>query len=109
MDLFDNMPYMIFRLTAFVLKSFVQAKPYIFIDDGAVHKMVDWIVKYQNSNGSVWEPGRVIHKNMQVNISGKGHYEYGKTSKICISLFPITRKFKIYLLDTLDSVTRTYS
>lgn len=58
--------YYDFRLTAFVLKSFVQAKPYIFIDDGIIIKMVDWIIKYQNMNGSVWEPGRVIHKAMQV-------------------------------------------
>ena len=57
------------RLTAFVLKSFVQGKPYIFIDDAIITKMVDWIVnvKYQNQNGSFWEPGRVIHKAMQVN------------------------------------------
>ena len=85
---------MIFRLTAFVLKSFVQATPYIFIDDGAVHKMVDWIVKYQNSNGSVWEPGRVIHKNMQVNISGKSHYEYSKTSKIRFCHFQLLANSK---------------
>ena len=56
------------RLTAFVLKSFVQAKPYIFIDDKVIIKMVDWLVKHQSKGGSFLEPGRVIHKAMQVQL-----------------------------------------
>ncbi|XP_045204949.2 CD109 antigen-like isoform X1 [Mercenaria mercenaria] len=52
-------------LSAFVLKSFVQAKPYIFVDDDVIKKTVSWILKYQNKNGSFPEPGRVLHKEMQ--------------------------------------------
>lgn len=54
------------RLSAFVLKSFVQAKPYIFVDDDVIHKTIDWILKNQNDNGTFREPGKVLHKEMQV-------------------------------------------
>lgn len=52
-------------LSAFVLKSFVQAKPYIFVDDTVIEKTVAWILKHQNTNGTFQEPGRVLHKEMQ--------------------------------------------
>ena len=58
--------FIIFRLSAFVLKSFVQAKPYIFVSDDNIHKTIDWILKYQNGNGTFSEPGKVLHKEMQV-------------------------------------------
>ena len=58
----------IFRLSAFVLKSFVQAKPYIFVSDDVMHRTIDWIVKHQNDNGTFREPGKVLHKEMQVYI-----------------------------------------
>ena len=53
-------------LTAFVVKSFVQAKPYIFVDDKVINKAIDWIRKNQDTDGTFKEPGRVIHKEMQV-------------------------------------------
>ena len=58
--------FIVFRLSAFVLKSFVQAKPYIFVSDDNIHKTIDWILKYQNGNGTFSEPGKVLHKEMQV-------------------------------------------
>ncbi|KAH3873347.1 hypothetical protein DPMN_036581 [Dreissena polymorpha] len=56
-------------LTAFVVKSFVQAKPYIFIDDAVISKSVTWLVSQQRPDGSFAEPGRVIHTEMQVIIA----------------------------------------
>ncbi|KAI0217488.1 CD109 antigen [Lamellibrachia satsuma] len=54
-------------LSAFVVKSFHQAKPYIFIDTNLIDKTLGWIIDRQNSNGSFSEPsgGRVIHTDMQ--------------------------------------------
>ncbi|KAK3579106.1 hypothetical protein CHS0354_022127 [Potamilus streckersoni] len=52
-------------LTAFVLKSFVQARPYIYVDDNVNHKAVDWLLTQQNKNGTFNEPGKVLHKEMQ--------------------------------------------
>lgn len=57
------------RLTAFVVKSFHQAKSFIFIDDDTIKRAVDWMITRQNSDGSFPEPGRVIHKDMQVSDS----------------------------------------
>ena len=53
-------------LTAFVLKSFVQAKPYIFVDDGVINKAVNWLIERQTQDGTFDEPGKVLHKAMQV-------------------------------------------
>lgn len=63
----------LFRLSAFVLKSFVQAKPYIFVDDEVIKKTAAWILKHQNSNGTFQEPGRVLHKEMQVRHQFHGN------------------------------------
>ena len=55
-----------YRLSAFVLKSFVQAKPYIFVDDDVIHRTIGWILKHQKPDGTFEEPGKVLHKEMQV-------------------------------------------
>ncbi|XP_060581969.1 CD109 antigen-like isoform X2 [Ruditapes philippinarum] len=52
-------------LTAFVLKSFVQAKPYIFVDDDVINKAVDFLIDQQNADGTFREPGNVLNKAMQ--------------------------------------------
>ncbi|XP_069130827.1 CD109 antigen-like isoform X2 [Argopecten irradians] len=52
-------------LTAFVAKSFHQAKRHIFIDDETLTRAIDWMINRQAANGSFPEPGRIIHKNMQ--------------------------------------------
>nr|AVP12646.1 CD109 antigene-like protein 1 [Littorina littorea] len=56
-------------LTAFVAKTFHQAKPYIFIDDDVISRSIDWMLAKQKPDGSFPEPGRVIHKNMQGGAS----------------------------------------
>ena len=40
-------------LTAFVVKSFAQAKPYIFIDETDLQKSIDWFRSKQLENGCV--------------------------------------------------------
>uniref|UniRef100_A0A8C3II12 CD109 antigen n=1 Tax=Chrysemys picta bellii TaxID=8478 RepID=A0A8C3II12_CHRPI len=52
-------------LSAFVLRCFLQARPFIDIDPYVLKKTADWIVKYQKPNGEFWEPGRVIHSELQ--------------------------------------------
>ncbi|XP_062608191.1 CD109 antigen-like isoform X3 [Saccostrea cucullata] len=60
-------------LTAFVAKSFHQAKSHIFIDDETLQRAIDWMISRQNADGSFPEPGRVIHKDMQGgSASGPG-------------------------------------
>ena len=57
----------IFRLSAFVVKTFHQAKRQIFIDDEVLKKAINWMISHQASDGRFPEPGRVIHKDMQVS------------------------------------------
>ncbi|XP_076446304.1 CD109 antigen-like [Babylonia areolata] len=69
-------------LTAFVAKTFHQAKPYVFIDDQVIVRALSWMVARQRPDGSFPEPGRVIHKNMQ---GGAGNGT-GLTAFVLISL-----------------------
>ncbi|XP_033116725.1 CD109 antigen-like [Anneissia japonica] len=57
-------------LTAFVVKSFVQAQEYIFIDYKLVEKAVNWLLTQQNEDGSFREPGKICNRNMQGGVSG---------------------------------------
>ena len=57
-------------LTAFVLKSFIQAKPLVGIDQKVIDKSVEWLLKQQKPDGSFNEPGEVHHKAMQGGSSG---------------------------------------
>ncbi|XP_067661520.1 CD109 antigen-like [Haliotis asinina] len=58
-------------LTAFVVKTFHQAKPYIFIDDTVLTKAINWMIFRQDADGSFPEPGTVLHKSM-AGGAGKG-------------------------------------
>lgn len=61
-----------------MVKSFSEATDIITIDDDAVVKAVNWLVNQQNPNGTFNEPGKVLHKAMQVSAKGI-NYEKGCT------------------------------
>ena len=70
-------------LTAFVIKSFSQAKQYVeTIDENVIKKSIDWLISNQNEDGSFNEPGSVIHKDMQGGVNSR----LTVTSYILISL-----------------------
>nr|BAR45613.1 thioester-containing protein 2 [Scolopendra japonica] len=52
-------------LTAFVVKSFVQADKYITIDHTIIRSALNWLAKTQSPNGSFSEIGNVFYKSMQ--------------------------------------------
>ncbi|XP_067558865.1 CD109 antigen isoform X3 [Pseudorca crassidens] len=52
-------------LSAFVLRCFLEADPYIDIDQNVLHRVYAWLKGHQKSNGEFWEPGRVIHSELQ--------------------------------------------
>ena len=62
-------------LTAFVVKSFVQASPYIYINIPKVEEALNWMLGQQDGGGAFKEPGRVLHSGMQVlyRVSLKKH------------------------------------
>lgn len=57
-------------LTAFVLKSFVQAKKYIDIDKGVIEKAVDFLIKRgDEKSGSFVEKGQVFSTGLKGGLS----------------------------------------
>lgn len=56
-----------FRLTAFVLKSFAQARSFIFIDPQEMAAAKGWIVRQQRGDGSFPAVGRILNKDIQVS------------------------------------------
>ncbi|XP_037375872.1 CD109 antigen [Talpa occidentalis] len=52
-------------LSAFVLRCFIEADPYIDIDENVLRRTYTWLKRHQKSSGEYWEPGRVIHSELQ--------------------------------------------
>ncbi|XP_005739093.1 CD109 antigen-like [Pundamilia nyererei] len=52
-------------LTAFVLRCFLQAQPYVKIDQSVLDRAVSWLLKRQGPQGEFSEVGRLIHTEMQ--------------------------------------------
>ncbi|XP_010639505.1 CD109 antigen [Fukomys damarensis] len=52
-------------LSAFVLRCFLEADPYIDIDQNVLRRTFNWLKGHQKSSGEFWEPGRVIHSELQ--------------------------------------------
>ena len=58
-------------LTAFVLKTFAQARDVIYIDEAVLSSARAWIVKHQNADGSFDPVGFVHHQEMLGGLKGK--------------------------------------
>ncbi len=58
-------------LTAFVLKSFAQAKGLIYIDDSILNEATDWITSHQRANGSFEAVGFIHHQELLGGLQGK--------------------------------------
>ena len=58
-------------LTAFVLKTFSQAKGVIYVDPQVLSSAQGWIIQHQNADGSFDPVGFVHHKEMMGGLTGK--------------------------------------
>ena len=58
-------------LTAFVLKTFAQAKDLTFIDEAVLSDAAAWITQYQQKDGSFEAVGFVHHSDMMGGVQGK--------------------------------------
>jgi CD109 antigen len=58
-------------LTAFVLKTFSQAKDLTFIDQAVLSDAAAWITSHQKSDGSFEQVGFVHHEDMMGGVKGK--------------------------------------
>jgi alpha-2-macroglobulin len=57
-------------LTAFVLKSFAQAQPYIYIDEKEINASIQWFRLKQLENGCFPHIGMVHHQEMKGGLAG---------------------------------------
>nr|XP_046229740.1 CD109 antigen [Scatophagus argus] len=57
-------------LSAFVLRCFLQARPFISIDDHMLHRTAAWLGAQQGNDGRFEEHGRVIHTELQGGLDG---------------------------------------
>ena len=53
------------RLSAFVLRCFLQARAHMFIDESVLTRTTIWLGAQQETDGAFLEPGRVIHTELQ--------------------------------------------
>ena len=83
------------RLTAFVLRSFAQARPFIFVDRDELKQTQDWITKYQNpQDGCFKKSGSLFNKRLKVGVIPK---------------FPAFFHFKFhFVLQMLDDSCESY-
>lgn len=103
-------------LTAFVVKSFSQARKFANIDNDVLNKSVKWLIsQQQEKDGSFIEPGNVIHKEMQGGVNSN----LTITAYITISMLEsnlngteidasINKALK-YLIKSVDSLNDTYA
>ncbi|XP_036438060.1 CD109 antigen isoform X2 [Colossoma macropomum] len=52
-------------LSAFVLRCFLQARAFIYIDEAVLMRTAYWLSAQQGPDGAFQEPGRVIHTELQ--------------------------------------------
>ncbi|MBI4334002.1 MAG: alpha-2-macroglobulin [Chloroflexi bacterium] len=58
-------------LTAFVAKSFAQAKDLIYVDPAVIDGAKQWILRHQKADGSFESVGFVAHQDMMGGVTGK--------------------------------------
>ncbi|KAM6292068.1 LOW QUALITY PROTEIN: alpha-2-macroglobulin [Porphyrio hochstetteri] len=72
-------------LTAFVLKSFAQARPYIFIDEKHIQDALVWLSYKQKENGCFHSSGTLLNNAMKGGVDN----EVSLTAYITIALLEI--------------------
>jgi CD109 antigen len=97
-------------LTAFVLKTFAQAKELIFIDEAVLSEAASWIADHQQADGSFESVGFMAHAEMMGGVQGKDTL----TAYVAIALIEAAYKGAAdkalaYLEGRLDSIKDPYS
>lgn len=97
-------------LTAFVLKSFAQAKDLTFIDEAVLSEAASWITGHQKADGSFESVGFVCHSDMMGGVQGKDTL----TAYVAVALMEAgyaseAAKAIDYLEGRLDSIEDPYS
>ncbi|MDD5094735.1 MAG: alpha-2-macroglobulin family protein [Dehalococcoidia bacterium] len=97
-------------LTAFVLKSFAQAKGLIYIDDAILSEAQQWITSHQKADGSFESVGFLHHQELLGGLQGKD----ALTAYVAIALMENSEKSASgkavrYLEGRLDEMDDAYT
>ena len=97
-------------LTAFVLKTFAQAKDLIFIDDAVLADAATWITQRQSPDGSFEAVGFLAHQELMGGVQGKD----ALTAYVAIALLEAGQadaasKAIAYLDGRLDTIDEPYA
>ncbi|KAI6203725.1 hypothetical protein M3Y94_00589600 [Aphelenchoides besseyi] len=91
-------------LTSFVVRSFKQAQPYIFVDNQVLDKAIEFLNSQQQDNGAFAELGEVHHKDMQGGSSNGG---VPLTAYVMVAMLENhvrNKKAQSYLESNLESI-----
>ncbi|NWU83573.1 A2ML1 protein, partial [Onychorhynchus coronatus] len=100
-------------LTAFVVKCFVQAKPYIFLDKRTIEAALTWLEFHQLPSGCFRNVGQLFHTFMKGGVDGEvplaayitaAYLEAGATPESTV-----VRKALGCILPSLPKATSTYT
>ncbi len=96
-------------LTAFVLKTFAQAKDFTFIDEAVLGDAAAWITDHQQKDGSFEAVGFVHHQEMVGGVQGRD----ALTAYVTVALLEAgyvdaAARALAYLEDRLDSIDDAY-
>ncbi|XP_071088566.1 CD109 antigen-like [Haliotis cracherodii] len=89
-------------LTAFVVKTFIQARQYIYIDNRIIARAATWLISKQNTNGDFSENGYVHSSSIQ---GGSGH-GYALTAFVLDALLEVRGLEGVNAYNLNDSLLR---
>jgi len=97
-------------LTAFVLKSFAEAKNLMYIDQDVLDEAADWITSHQNSDGSFDPVGFLHHQELLGGLQGKN----ALTAYVAVALLEageksVADKAISYLEEELNTMDDVYT
>src|SRR5574341_1265648 len=97
-------------LTAFVLKTFAQAKGLIYVDDAVLTAAAGWISAHQNADGSFQDVGFVHHYELMGGVQGRDALTaYAATAMIEAGQSEPANRAVAYLEGRLDALDDDYS
>ncbi len=69
-------------LTAFVVRTFAEAKDIVYIDDNVIDRAVSWLLSHKRNDGSFESVGFIHHRDMMGGVKGR----YAMTAYVTIAL-----------------------
>lgn len=82
--------FLVFRLTAFVMRTFAKAKTFIYIDPKVIKKTKSWLKQRQQENGCFQMIGTLFNNRMKVNLLYMLWWMNWRDSRIYLRHDPVT-------------------